>query len=115
MKLAAIHESFDKYMPSGKCSFQFGDCGVEVLRAVRRALDANFNRFRVVEGMVSLNGSIIPHTWIEVGGEVRDPTASQFADADVVYAPEGEYREEYSPEEYMDTFQEQYGVSPSEV
>lgn len=117
MRLAEIYESVDSYMPSKECSFQFGECGTEVLRVVQRTLASGFNRFIVVEGMVYLNGeeNAVPHTWIEVNGEIRDPTVSQFQAAQIQYSPPGEYREEYTPENYVENFEFQYGVSPSKV
>lgn len=117
MKLASIHESLDHHMPGKECSFQFGGCGIEVLRVVQKALNSGFNRFIVVEGMVYLNGveNAIPHTWIEIDGEIRDPTVSQFKDAKIQYDPPGEYRDEYTPEDYLADFEDQYGVLPSDL
>ncbi len=117
MRLAEIRESVDPHMPGSSCDFQFGDCGIEVLRVVNRALASGFNRFTVVEGMVYLNGTedATPHTWIEMGGEVRDPTVTQFEQSQIVYSPPGEYREEYTPQRYVSNFQFQYGIDPSEV
>lgn len=116
MRLVDIHESIDSHMPDLKqCSF--GECGVEVLRVVQRALASGFNKFIVVEGMVYLNGTenAVPHTWIEIGGRIKDPTVSQFKNIQIQYSPPGEYREEYSPEDYVGNFEFQYGVSPSDI
>lgn len=117
MRLVDIHESIGSHMPSNQCSHQFGECGVEVLRTVKKALASGFNRFIVVEGMVYLNGieNAVPHTWIEVGGEIKDPTVSQFKNIRIQYSPPGEYREEYQPEDYLESFEFQYGVSPSDI
>jgi hypothetical protein len=113
MKLAKISESVDRHMPDTCQSFEFGQCSTEVLRVVQRALSTGFNKFIVVDGMVGVNGQSIPHTWIEVNGEIKDPTASQF-DGDIEYSPEGEYRDEHRPEDFVNNFEDQYGVPPSD-
>lgn len=118
MRLAEIHESLDSYMPDAAQSFRFGDCTIEILRIVVRALDAGFRDFTVVEGMVYLNGEgpAVPHAWIELGnGSIKDPTASQFGDAQIQYGPPGEYREDYTPEEYVEHHEFSYGVGPSDL
>jgi len=117
MKLSSITESLDSHMPGKSCSFKFGDCSMEVLRVVMKALRDGFRDFIVVDGMVYLDGeaAAVPHTWIELSGQVKDPTASQFNDSSVEYNPAGEYKEEHLPQDYVDNFEEQYGVSPSEL
>ena len=117
MKLLQLHESLDPHMPQGHCSHKFGDCGIEVLFVVRSALKARFRDFIVVEGMVYIDGKLLPHTWIELrNGEVKDPTLSQFGPGvEIEYSPEGEYREEYSPVDYSDSFEEQYGEIADDI
>jgi hypothetical protein len=105
-------------MPDASSTFQFGDCCYEVLRVVVKALEAGFRDFAVVEGMVYLNGeeSAIPHTWIELrDGSVKDPTANQFGDAQIQYGPPGEFREDFTPEEYIEHSEFSYGVGPSDL
>lgn len=111
MKLREFHESLDSYMPKGHCSAQFGDCGIEVYLITKEALKHGYRDFVVVEGMVLIDGEVIPHTWIELRtGEIKDPTFSQFGPGtEVAYSPKGEYREVYSPEQYVESFEEQFG------
>jgi hypothetical protein len=94
--------------------FRYGDCGLEVYHIVKRALLNGIRNFRVIDGMVYLDGNgknPVPHTWIEVNGTIKDPTASQFSASFINYATSesGEYREEYTPKQYVDYFEDQYG------
>lgn len=122
MKLAEIHESLDPHMPGVGHTFRFGDCTIEVLRVVVKALNAGFRDFTVVEGMVYLNGeeNAVPHAWIELrNGDIKDPTVSQFGSdplqTQIEYGPSGEYREEFTPEEYVEHHEFSYGVGPSDL
>jgi len=112
MRLTQLYESLDSHMPKGHCSRRFGDCGIEVLFVTKSALKAGFQDFIVIEGMVYIGSTLLPHTWIELkNGEIKDPTLTQFGpDAKIEYSPEGEFREEYSPHDYIDSFEEQYGA-----
>lgn len=109
MRLRMLSE--DRYMPPSQTSFQFGDCGPGVLAIVKKAVRDGRRDFVVVEGMVNVDGEPgpVPHYWLEQGGKVYDPTKSQFGSQEVEYSPEGEYRMEYSPEEFLDYWEEQYG------
>lgn len=110
MKLAQINENIEPHFPPKSCSFQFGDCGIEMYRVVQKALASGFHDFIVVEGMVLIDGKILPHTWIEINGRIKDPTISMFGHgAEIEYSPEGEYREESSPEDFIGSFIDQYG------
>jgi len=92
---------------------QFGDCGLEVYLAVKRLIGQGVSNFKVIDGKVYLNNDRdhpVDHTWIEMNGRVQDPTDSQFRGAPVDYTPEpGEYREEYTPQQYIQNFEGQYG------
>jgi hypothetical protein len=92
---------------------QYGDCGIEVYGVVKRLLNQGVFRFKVIEGKVYLNGNYdnpVDHTWIEMNGNIIDPTESQFKGAHVDYRPvTGEFREEYTPQRYIKNFEGQYG------
>lgn len=110
MKLSSINEDLTEFLPDDVCS-SFGECGLKVYEVVRRALAAGRDKFRVVEGIVYIGGeeNPIPHTWIELlDGNIVDPTVSQFRGKVVDYHPPNEYREEYTPREYVEDFKEQY-------
>jgi len=108
MKLSHIHETIESHFPQ-HCNFEFGECGVQTYYIVKKALAAGLYEFIVVEGMVLVGGKIMPHTWIEINGEIKDPTASMFGHDNIEYSPEGEYREEYGSEEFVELFIDQYG------
>lgn len=108
MKLSQICETFRQHSNA-----QFGDCGPAVFLAAKDALERGIRDFIVVEGMVLLNtGEVMPHTWIEQDGTVHDPTVSQFENNIQQYGPPGEYRDTYSPEEFLESFEDQYGYAP---
>lgn len=108
MKLSIITEMKD-LMPK-ECQFQFGDCGLEVYKMAKRAVDRGIYNFIVVDGMVDVGDKIeTPHSWIERNGEIIDPTVSQFGDDEVHYSPSGSYRDEFTPIEYIENFEDQYG------
>lgn len=91
--------------------WMFGSCGPVVQEVVRKALKAGVREFRVVDGMVGVPGmpAPVPHTWIEYPGGIIDPTREQFPPGDLAYSPEGEYRDEYSPEQFLANWDEQNG------
>lgn len=109
MRLRRINE--DRYMPPPSTKFQFGDCGPEVLSIVQRALRDGIVDLKVVEGMVQVEGdrAPTPHYWIEHRGKIYDPTRSQFGPREIVYDPEGEYREDYTPQQFLAYWKDQYG------
>jgi len=110
-------EGLEDYIPSASCSFKFGQCSIEVLRLAKKALQDNINNFKIVDGVVYLdrNENAIPHTWIVYKNKVVDPTKSQFGNSEVLYDPVGEYKDEYTPEEFIDSYEEIYGISPEEL
>ncbi len=109
MRLRSLSE--DRYMPPAGTAFQFGDCGPEVLEIVKRAVRDRVSNFKVVEGMVQVDGDrdVTPHYWLEQDGKVYDPTKSQFGGREVTYSPEGAYRTEYSPKEFLAHWADEYG------
>ena len=117
MKLDQILEDLYKYMPSSSCSFKYGQCSIEVVRLVKKALANRINNFKVIDGTVYVGDEkkVIPHTWIEYNGKIYDPTKSQFSGEIILYDPDGEYKDEYTPEEYINSYEEIYGISPNEV
>lgn len=106
MKLSMISE-MREFLPN-ECQFKFGECGLEVYQMTKRALAKGTSDFIVVDSVVDVNGDIVPHSWIERDGEIIDPTVNQFR-GNVKYSPPEEFREEFSPQEYIDQFEEQYG------
>ena len=111
MRLSLLHESVDDFMPKSRACAQFGDCSIEVYFIAKEAVKAGFRDFKVIDGMVRYEGKIFPHSWIETAdGDIKDPTVSQFWYSDKLeYSPEGEYRDEFTPEEYIRNFEGQYG------
>jgi len=113
MKLSQITESLDQYLPEPR-QFKYGDCGYEVYFMAVKAVKSGFDKFIVVDGMVDIgNNRLMPHTWIELlDGTVKDPTQNQFNSQDLLYSPPDEYREEYSPTEYIEYFIEEVDDDP---
>lgn len=110
MKLSAITE-MDEFLPDQQCKYQFGDCGIETYRMVKRAVQRGVRDFVVVDGMVDVGDETeIPHSWVERRGKIIDPTINQFEGQEVKYSPPGTYREEFAPHEYIENFEDQYGA-----
>lgn len=105
MRLSEMN--WDEFAPANPKA-QFGDCGLAIYHATKKALAKGYD-FSVTEGMVDAGGTILPHAWIEYQGRIIDPTKSQFGSAEVQYGPPGEYRDDYSPQEYISYFEDQYG------
>lgn len=99
--------------PAGESCHQFGDCGLEVYRTTKKLLSQGVSDFKVIDGMVYLNHDQdhpVPHSWINANGRIIDPTESQFHGASVDYSlVPGEYRDEYTPQQYIKNFEDQYG------
>jgi hypothetical protein len=110
MKLSMITELHD-LLPDQQHGYQFGDCSVEVYMMVKRAITKGILDFVVVDSMVMVDNQEIPHSWIERGGKIIDPTVNQFGGRDIEYSPSGSYRDEFSPTEYVEYFEEQYGIN----
>ena len=110
MKLSMITE-LHELLPNQQHTYQFGDCSVEIYMMVKRALVKGISDFVVVDSMVMVDGKEIPHSWIERRGKIIDPTVNQFGERDIEYSPPESYREEFSPNEYVEYFEEQYGIN----
>lgn len=108
MKLVMIAE-LNEFLPDQQCQYRFGDCSIQTYQMVKRALAKGISDFIVVDSMVEVDGSELPHSWIERGDKIIDPTANQFRGSKVEYSPPESFREEFSPEEYVEYFEDQYG------
>lgn len=83
--------------------YEYGACVHVISEKITTELKRGNSRFKVIDGIVYVDGKAVPHTWIELpNGRVYDPTKSQFRGAKVDYHPKDEYREEYTPKEWQE-------------
>ena len=99
--------------------FQYGDCDAEVYRIAKIAITQNIP-IVIVRGLAWIPAIGDPdeedaHSWIEINGEIHDPTINQFDDQieyhnkhgsiithnDIVYNKE----REYTPEEFIEEYE----------